>query len=135
MKDRIEFEKISVDDARKSIERITHPETIKDWTGLRKATPVEPLREPTRQWMASMPYEARPRELVRQFPRIANKLCDLWKRPAQCEPYLRQLILDDRVGRKGFPAAVSNELLALAGHYRILYPYRRTVWDDVLKGR
>ena len=44
-----------------------------------------------------------------------------------------QLLLDNRGGRKGFPPDVAMELSKLATHYAALYPYRRSIWDDVLK--
>jgi hypothetical protein len=106
---------------------------VKNWDGERRPTPAEPLTEAAAGWLVSLPADVRPRELARQFPRIANKLCELWKRPAQCDVYLKKLIMDDRGARKGFPPEVAKELSVLAGHYASVYPYRHSIWDDVLR--
>jgi hypothetical protein len=129
----LEFERISIEDAAKSIERTVRPGNVKDWNGVRQSPSTEPLAEATAAWLASLPQAVRPQELARQFPRVANRVCELWKRPAQCDPYLRKLILDDRVERKGFPPEVASEVSALASHYASVYPYRHSIWDDVLR--
>lgn len=129
----LEFERISLEEATKAIERNVRPGTVKDWDGDRRPTPAEPLREATAEWLASLSVDVRPRELARQFPRIANKLCELWKRPAQCDAYLKKLVMDDRGTRKGFPPEVGKELSTLAAHYASVYPYRHSIWDDVLR--
>ncbi len=135
MKYTLDFEKISIEDAVKSIDRVSHPEMVKDWTSFRAPVRVEPLHDATVQWLASIPFDARPRQLAREYPRIANRLCEIWKRPAQCEPYLKDLVMDNRGGRKGFPLAIAQELTSLNHHYSTLYPYRHTVWDNVLRNR
>jgi hypothetical protein len=129
----LEFERISIEDAAKSIERTVRPGNVKDWNGARQSPPTEPLAEATAAWIASLPQSVRPQELARQFPRVANRVCELWKRPAQCDPYLKKLILDDRVDRKGFPPEVASEVSALASHYASVFPYRHSIWDDVLR--
>ena len=135
MKYTLDFEKISIEDAVKSIDRVSHPKNVKDWSGHRQPTPPETLQDGTTQWLAGIPFEHRPRQLAREFPRIANRLAECWKRPAQCEPYLKQLIMDNRGGRKGFPAGVAKELSIVAEYYAKLFPYRHTVWDNVLRNR
>jgi len=129
----LEFERISVEEATKAIERNVRPASVKEWDGDRRPAPVEPLGEATRQWLATLAVDVRPWALARQFPRIANKLCELWKRPAQCDVYLKKLIIDDRGTRKGFPPEVAKELSVLAEHYASVYPYRHSIWDDVLR--
>jgi hypothetical protein len=129
----LEFERISIEEATQAIDRRVRPGNVKDWDGERRPAPVEPLAEPTAAWLASLPAAVRPSQLARQFPRIANRVCELWKRPAQCDAYFKTLIMDHRGGRKGFPPAVANELATLAAHYASVYPYRHSIWDDVLK--
>lgn len=128
----LEFERISIEEATKAIDKRVRPGNVKDWESERQPARAEPLIETTAAWLASLPLEVRPRELARQFPRIANKLCELWKRPTQCELYIKKLIMDDRGGRKGFPLAVAAEVSALADYYATVYPYRHSIWDDVL---
>ena len=131
----LEFERVSVEEATKAIEHRVHPGSVKDWDGKRLPTPPETLSDGAVEWLKGLPLAVRPMELARQFPRIANRLCELWKRPAQCEPYLKQLIWDNRGGRKGFPGPVAQELTTIAEYYSTLYPYRHTVWDSVLRNR
>jgi hypothetical protein len=128
----LEFERISIEEAAKEIDKRVRPANVKDWNGEREPAPAEPLADATAAWLASLPPAVRPRELARQFPRIANRLCELWKRPARCDAYFKKLILDDRGGRKGFPPAVANELSTLSTHYASVYPYGHSIWDDVL---
>jgi hypothetical protein len=91
------------------------------------------LASPARAWLAALPADVAPRELAQRFPRIANELCVLWKRPSRCEVYQRDLILDQRLGRDGFPAAVIRELGALVAYYEELYPTQRPQWMELRK--
>jgi hypothetical protein len=129
----LEFERISIEEANKAIERRVRPANVKDWDSDRPKVPPEPLAETTAAWLADLPPEVRPRELARTFPRIANRLCQLWKRPSQCDAYIKTLVMDERGGRKGFPPGVANELATLATHYATVYPYRHSIWDDALR--
>ena len=129
----LEFEKVSFEDARKALETKTRVDEAKGWRGERAPERIEPFLEATVRWMDSLPASLRPVGLARDFPRIANKLGESWKRPARCDEYFEQLLIDHRGGRKGFPFAVATEVSKLATHYAALYPYRRSIWDDVLK--
>jgi hypothetical protein len=128
-----EYERISVEDAVKAITPVAWRGRIKDWGNTRTRAPEAPLAEATGLWLASLPAELVPRQLARDFPRIANKLCALWKRPSRCDVYFNELILVDREHRAGFPPAVMGELGTLAAHYAELYPTRRSVWSTVHK--
>jgi len=81
----------------------------------------EPLRDATVAWFQSLPAEVRPVNLSRQFPRITNRLCELWKRPARCEPYFTDLLFDRRGTRRGFPPEIKKELYALDAYYGRLH--------------
>jgi hypothetical protein len=127
----LEFEKVSFEDARKSIEGTrTVDET--DWTGKRKTGGADPLLAATVAWVESLPAYARPNQLARDFPRVANKLCELWKQPTKCDEYFQQLLIDHRGGRRGFPPGPAMELNALRSHYEAVYPYTHSIWDAVL---
>ena len=89
----------------------------------------EQLAEATTQWLANLPTSVQPVVLARDFPRIANKLCELWKRPTLFDPYLANLIFDQRGGRHGFPLSVASELVSLKAHHATVYPSSRSVWD------
>jgi len=86
-------------------------------------------------WMASLPYAARPNELARRFPRIANSIAELWRRVARCEEYLDSLLVDQRGARRGFPPAVAHELGALRAYYAELHPSKQSAWDMVERGK
>jgi len=49
-----------------------------------------------------------------RFLRIANELSRLWDGP-EADHYIDSLLLDDRGDRMGFPIAVLDELMFLAG--------------------
>lgn len=57
-----------------------------------------------------------PRELEKQFPRILNKIIELWD-TSQMETYFHDLMIDKRGGRQGFPAAVATEIFYLSQVY------------------
>jgi hypothetical protein len=129
----IEFERVSFDDARKALESKIKVDEARGWRGERAPQLPEPLLETTAHWMDTLPASLRPVALAREFPRIANRLSESWKRPARCDEYFESLLIDHRGGRKGFPSAVAMELSTLASHYASLYPYRRSIWDDVVR--
>jgi hypothetical protein len=64
-------------------------------------------------WLLALPPPLRPQNLSSQFPRIANALAEVWYEPHECQAALDKLLCGDRKGRKGFPAAVRDELIAL----------------------
>ena len=91
----------------------------------------ESLRAITVAWLEQLPEHVRPMETARCFPRIANRLCDLWKRPSACDRYIDDLVVDNRGGRKGFPSKVATELAEIRAHYSRLYPSDRDKWRDI----
>jgi mannose-6-phosphate isomerase-like protein (cupin superfamily) len=64
-------------------------------------------------WLISLPPELRPQHLSAQFPRIANALAEAWHEPHECQAALDRFLCCERKGRKGFPAKVQDELIAL----------------------
>ena len=130
----LDFEKVSVEDARKSLEgplkESVPPATVRHKSG---ATPI--LLEATNTWLAELPYAVRPIELASRFPRIANSIAELWRRVARCEEYLDSLLVDQRGARRGFPPAVAHELGALRAYYAELHPSKQSAWDMVERGK
>jgi hypothetical protein len=129
----IEFEKVSFDEARKALETQVREDEAKGWYGDRAPQPAEQVFESTTRWMQTLPPTLRPVETAKAYPRIVNRIADLWKRPSRCDAYFQTLMLDSRGGRKGFPPAVALEISTLASHYAKVYPYRHSIWDDVIK--
>jgi uncharacterized protein len=54
-----------------------------------------------------------PYELERQYPRVLAKICKLWGTPAM-HGYFRELLVDTRGNRRGFPPEVAAEILRLS---------------------
>jgi hypothetical protein len=130
----IEFEKVSVEEARLVLHGVpAKPGAIK---GVDKRTRIreEPLLNVTRAWLGTLPREARPTELARQSPRIANRLRHFWNQVAKCEEYLNALLFDSRGTRQGFPQNIVKELETLRQHHALLHPHRRSNWDAVSQG-
>ena len=94
-------------------------ETVTDWLAVRRAIDAKDVRlhERAFKWLATLPASVRPMTTARRYPRIANRICDLWSRCEYTRLYLQSLLLDRRGGRKGFPAAVRQEIEALQQHY------------------
>lgn len=57
-----------------------------------------------------------PHTLEKQFPRIVNKIIELWDTP-QMEAYFMDLMVDKRGGRQGFPGVVATEIYYLSQVY------------------
>ena len=127
----LEFKKVSVAEAKRAVDGEPAKPSASKPSYKRTRIPEEPLLNVTRTWLASLPQDVHPVELVRQFPRIANRLRHLWTQVATCEKYMDGLLVDSRGNRKGFPLKITQELQALREHYALLYPNRRSIWDDV----
>ena len=130
----LEFEKVSVDDARKALDGPSKAEaTPKIVRRSADANPV--LLDATVAWMNELPYAARPTELAQRYPRIANSIAELWPRVGRCEQYLDSLLVDQRGDRKGFPMAIALEIASLRSYYTELHPPAQSVWDSVERGK
>ena len=129
----IEFEKVSFVEAKAALDAQVRGDESKGWRGERAQERTEPLLQATVLWMDSLSAPLRPVALARDFPRIANRIAEIWKRPARCDEYFQQLLIDHRGGRKGFPAAVAMELSKLSSHHASAHPYRHSIWDEVLR--
>jgi len=95
------------------------PGTVSDWRAVRRANDAndDVLQERTFKWLATLPADVRPMATARQYPRVVNRIDDLW---AQCEYtrlYFQSLLIDRRKGRKGFPPEVRRELEVLQHYY------------------
>ena len=110
------YEKVSVEEARMVWNSGSDAATPAKPMRARLRSPAEPLQDATIRWLTQLPESLRPLELVRLFPRIANKLCGLWTNPLLCNQYLTSLLMDSRDGaREGFPMAVAADIAALLG--------------------
>jgi len=64
-------------------------------------------------WLLRLPAALRPQHLSTEFPRITNALAEASRNPMQFQSALDALLSDGRKGRRGFPALVHQELVAL----------------------
>lgn len=130
----IPFEKFSVEEVQNSTwQDIPPPRSLsKNWDAHRPAvSEVKPDIRLLMPWVQELPEEVRPRQLVIQYARIANKLASLWHHPIACEKYLNELMIDERGDRQGFPAEVALELATLQAYFttHIATPHF-SVWGD-----
>ena len=80
--------------------------------------------------LASIDETARPKALAAQFPRIVNRMANMWKAPLQMDRCFEDLLTDTRGTRQGFPLSVLMELSTLKDYYQSrVFPTRRDVWD------
>ena len=76
------------------------------------------------RWLLDLPAPVRPLKLSRLYPRIVNRLAQLWSSENPCRCYLDSLMLDGRGGRQGFPLEAVIELGNLLNYYDELHPVR-----------
>jgi len=117
--DSIPFEKVSVLEAKAVLDAELRRKQEKNWEQLRRLhEPADlKLQERTYNWLLSLPTEIWPLWLIKHYPRIANQFAEVWPRHAASEKLFAELLLDQRGTRKGFPADVSREIMALKLYY------------------
>lgn len=69
-------------------------------------------------WVIRLPAGLRPHATCEQFPRVVNAIAAAWPDASYSVQVLDHMINDYRGGRRGFPAAVLQELGALLAHSR-----------------
>lgn len=79
----------------------------------------------------SLPEEVRPVQLPEKFPRICNRIAELWADPEYAIPLFDDLLIDNRGGRNGFPLAIILEISKLKEHFMASYALHNL---DVWKG-
>ena len=62
------------------------------------------------EWIAGLPPDVRPVRLALQYPRLVNLIALEWNNPIVASTLLTDLIIGNRGGREGFPAAAFREL-------------------------
>ena len=89
------------------------PDPERDWLSSRRARPLNQPLPATRRWAEALPGIAPPSNLLRDFPRIANRIAHEWHDPVAARAVFDDLLIDRRGGRHGFPPPVLSELLTL----------------------
>lgn len=81
------------------------------------------LSSQARQWLRRLPTRQRPLALCSTYPRLANRLAEVWEDPLQTEAVFDDLMIDRRGGRMGFAPLIAGELMRLhRWHERRLDP-------------
>lgn len=96
-----------VSDAVADLQALRHPVDARD----------NVLHHRTIKWLVALPVGLRPIATGRRFPRIVNRICDLWSQCEYTRLYFQSLLIDRRTGRRGFPSEVKAELEALQRYY------------------
>jgi hypothetical protein len=132
--DLIPFEKVSLTDAKAALDGKPAPlPAERNWAAVRDASGAKntDLTRQAWEWLDALPRDMQPGGVIQRFPRIANKLAELWCRPTVCATYLDALILDQRGSRKGFPPDVAGELALLKTYLnRYTGVARFQMWDE-----
>ena len=89
------------------------------------STSTEKLRDETVTWLAQLPRDVQPNALVQHFPRIINRIAELWETPLRCEKYLDELLFETRNNtRQGFPPQIAFEI-----------SYLKALMTDIIENR
>ena len=97
----------------------SEPRTASDWQAMRADSDTEDsvLHDRTFKWLVTLPADLRPVATGRRYPRIVNRIGDLWGHCEYTRLNFQNLLIDRRKGRKGFPPEVKCELEALQRYY------------------
>ena len=104
---------------------------------MKKDRPKEPPRDEklnssAEGWLMNLPEDVRPTVVVEKYPRIVNRMAELWRRPDVFMEYVDGLLVDQRGGRAGFPMSVALELATIKDHYEMVVHPEMTkayLWD------
>ena len=68
-------------------------------------------------------------QLSSHFPRVLNRIADVWSKPQQADRCFDELLLHSRGVRQGFPQAVIGEIASLRHYYNTrMFPKRADPW-------
>lgn len=120
--DALDFEPVDLEEAKKVLDRdglVGHLAPTKE--PVRPANPQVKRQAPARQelptetvrWALTLPTENRPLFILTHYPKIANKLAEIWSDRASVQSYFDDLMLDHRGDRAGFPREAFDDLMRL----------------------
>lgn len=102
------------------------PEVSVDFARQRRASPVAFLLANTQKWLDALPHRVQPHALCEFYPRVANFIAAMWGDTESLRAYFDELLVDRRLGRRGFPRTVFNDLRALRDYHAACV---RGKWD------
>ena len=72
-------------------------------------------------------------ELSGRFPRVLNRIAEVWNKPQQADRCFDELLLYSRGVRQGFPQSVISEITSLR-HYHLtrMCPKRVDPWEQAM---
>jgi hypothetical protein len=93
--------------------------SVAEWQAVRRAADANDsaLHDRAFKWLATLPADMRPMATARQYPRIVNRIGDLWGHCEHTRLYFQSLLIDRRKDREGFPAVIKEELERLQHYY------------------
>lgn len=68
--------------------------------------------------------------LAEDFPRLLNRIADIWHWPSEVRRLFDELLMDERGGRAGFPLKILSEIARLREYHVKLYPQKTDVWAE-----
>jgi hypothetical protein len=72
-------------------------------------------------------------ELPARFPRVLNRIAEVWQNPQQADRYFDELLLYSRGVRQGFPPCVITEIASLHHHHLTrMFPKRVDPWEQTM---
>jgi hypothetical protein len=81
--------------------------------------------------LLTLPEAVVPRVACAKYPRAVERLLAHWRQPALFRTTLRDMMLDERGGRSGFPFGIVNEFAALSEYYdRFVDPVVKAGWSE-----
>ena len=130
--DDIVFEKVSIAEARAVLRGPdVIPKADDEWADKRcKPLPSDlMLMSDTELWLSHLPQRVKPAYLAEKFPRVVNKIFNVWRRPEACLKIFDELMMDERGTRRGFPLEVAREITNLRVYYTTeVYQMKPDTW-------
>ena len=94
-----------------TVKATAKPEPVKS------TRPPEPISQRSMQVLASLPSSFQMHETRKIYPHVMNRISDAWHDPEFFFHVVRNLLLDQRGGRAGFPFSVLAEVTNLREYY------------------
>jgi len=83
--------------------------------------------------LVKLDAKVRLEELPARFPRVLNRIAEVWDKPQRADRYFDELLLYSRGVRQGFPQGVVTEIASLHQlHLRRMFPKRVDPWEQTL---
>jgi len=92
-----------------------------------------PLTGEALRLLVRLDGKVRLEELPTRFPRVLNRIAEIWRNPQQSDRYFDELLLYSRGVRQGFPQSVIREIASLHHHHlKRMFPKRFDPWEQTM---